>query len=113
MGGERMRPGSYVSQQLVQQIAYTPYGNASGGTSSSITASGVGYTLLTFTSDGTLTVNRSGLFDLLLVGGGGAGGGFGCAGDGGGGGGGMRGGAGNGGGSGGSGIVYVRYRNNA
>jgi len=83
-----MRPGGYVSGTFVQQIAYTPYGNASGGSSSAITVSGQSYTLLTFTSDGTLTVNRSGLFDLLLVGGGGGGAGRGGASDAGGGGGG-------------------------
>jgi hypothetical protein len=45
-------------------------GTASGGSSSSIT----GYTLLSFTTTGTLTVSRSGLFDVLIVGGGGGGG---------------------------------------
>ena len=50
------------------------YGTASGGSSSSITVGGVNYTLLTFTTDGTLTVSKSGLFDVLLVGGGGGGG---------------------------------------
>ena len=49
------------------------YGVGSGGTSSSITDV-VAYTLLTFTSDGTLTVATAGLFDVCLVGGGGAGG---------------------------------------
>ena len=44
------------------------YGVASGGTSSSITVSGDSYTLLTFTSDGTLTVATAGWFDVLLVG---------------------------------------------
>lgn len=53
---------------------YNQYGSASGGTSSSITSSGVSYTLLTFTTDGTLTVSKDGLFDVLLVGGGGNGG---------------------------------------
>ena len=69
-----MRPSGYVSAGQVQQIAYTPYGNASGGSSSTITVSGQSYTLLSFTSDGTLTVNRGGLFDVLMFGGGGAGG---------------------------------------
>jgi hypothetical protein len=45
-------------------------GTASGGTSSSIT----GYTLLSFTSTASLTVSKSGLFDVLIVGGGGGGG---------------------------------------
>lgn len=50
------------------------YGTATGGSSSSITVSGVNYTLLTFTTSGTLTVTKSGLFDVMLVGGGGSGG---------------------------------------
>lgn len=50
------------------------YGVATGGTSSSITASSKAYTLLSFTSDGTLTVATAGLFDCLVVGGGGGGG---------------------------------------
>lgn len=50
----------------------TDYGVASGGSSSSITVGGVNYTLLTFTTDGTLTVSTAGKFDVLLVGGGGA-----------------------------------------
>lgn len=52
------------------------YGLASGGSSSSITVGGVNYTLLTFTTDGTLTVSAAGKFDVLLVGGGGGGGGL-------------------------------------
>jgi hypothetical protein len=51
------------------------YGAASGGTSSPITVGGIDYTLLAFTSDGTLTVSRSGLFDVMLIGGGAGGGG--------------------------------------
>jgi hypothetical protein len=47
------------------------YGTATGGSSSSITIGGENYTLLTFTSDGTLTVTKAGLFDVLLIGGGG------------------------------------------
>jgi len=69
------------------------YGTATGGTSSSITVGGINYTLLTFTSDGTLTVSKAGLFDVLLLSGaGGAGGGnsaFGGLGSGGGGAGGL------------------------
>lgn len=49
------------------------YGTATGGSSSSITVGGDNYTLLTFTTDGTLTVSKAGLFDVLLVGGGAAG----------------------------------------
>jgi hypothetical protein len=51
------------------------YGSATGGTSSSITVDGVNYTLLTFTSTGTLTVTKAGVFDVLLFAGGGGGGG--------------------------------------
>jgi len=47
------------------------YGLATGGTSSSITVSGVNYTMLAFTADATMTVSRAGLFDLFLVAGGG------------------------------------------
>jgi hypothetical protein len=50
------------------------YGTATGGTSSSITVSGINYTLLTFTTSSTLTVTKSGLFDIALVGAGGSGG---------------------------------------
>lgn len=50
------------------------YGAATGGTSSSITVSSQAYTLLRFTSSGTLTVTKSGLFDVLVVGGGASGG---------------------------------------
>jgi hypothetical protein len=60
------------------------YGTATGGTSSSISDGGLNYTLLSFTTDGTLTVSRAGLFDCLVIGGGGSGGGggFGCGGGG-------------------------------
>ena len=51
--------------------AGTGYGTATGGSSSSITVGGINYTLLTFTSDTNLVVSKSGLFDVLLVGGGG------------------------------------------
>lgn len=59
------------------------YGVATGGTSSSITVDGFAYTMLAFTSNGTLTVSRAGLFDVLMVGGGGAGSGGGAGGSGG------------------------------
>lgn len=50
------------------------YGVATGGTGpTSIVDSGVTYNLLTFTSDGTLTVTTPGFFDVLVVGAGGAG----------------------------------------
>ena len=50
------------------------YGVATGGTSSPITVSGINYTLLSFTSSGTLTVTKSGLFDVYAFGGGASGG---------------------------------------
>ena len=50
------------------------YGVATGGTPTSITDT-VAYTLLTFTSSGTLTVSTAGLFDVMVIGGGGGGGG--------------------------------------
>ena len=61
----------YVSGSAVQTAYATVYGTATGGTSSSITVDSQAYTLLTFTSDGTLTVSAAGLFDVLLIGGGG------------------------------------------
>jgi hypothetical protein len=51
------------------------YGTATGGSSSSVTVSGVNYTLLTFTTSSTLTVTKAGLFDVLIFGGGAGGGG--------------------------------------
>lgn len=64
----------YVSSQTTDFIPLMTYGVATGGTSSSITDNGVAYTLLSFTTDGTLTVSKEGLFDVFLVGGGGGGG---------------------------------------
>lgn len=64
----------YVSSQTTDTIFAGTYGTATGGSSSSITVGGEAYTLLTFTSSGTLTVSKSGLFDVLVVGGGGSGG---------------------------------------
>jgi hypothetical protein len=63
----------------------TGYGAATGGAgTATITVGDESYTMLTFTGDGTLTVTKAGLFDVLCVGGGGAGGtdasGFGGAG---------------------------------
>jgi hypothetical protein len=49
----------------------TGYGVATGGASSTaISVGGTAYTLLTFTADSTLTVTKSGLFDVLMFGGG-------------------------------------------
>ena len=74
MGRSRL---GYVSSTNTGTIisAGIPYGTATGGASSStITVGGQSYTLLTFTSDGNLTVSAAGLFDVLLVAGGGGGG---------------------------------------
>ncbi len=80
----------YVSGLPTTSVVYvtlpTPYGVATGGTSSSITDV-VAYTLLTFTSDGTLTVSTAGLFDIAVFGAGGSGGSGGASSRGGGGGG--------------------------
>ena len=66
----------YVSSQTTDTIiAMNAYGAATGGSSSSITVGGEAYTLLTFTSSGTLTVTKAGLFDVLIAAGGGGGGG--------------------------------------
>ncbi len=66
----------YVSAGSTSTIvATTGYGVATGGSSSSISVGGQNYTLLTFTSDDTLTVTSAGLFDVLLIGGGGGAGG--------------------------------------
>ena len=73
MGTARRQLG-YVSSLTTQTSFVERYGVATGGSSSSITVGGVNYTLLTFTSSGTLTVSQAGLFDILAVGGGGAGG---------------------------------------
>ena len=47
------------------------YGIATGGSSSGISDGGFSWTLLSFTTDGTLTVSTAGIFDCLLIGGGG------------------------------------------
>jgi hypothetical protein len=55
-------------------VLSTGYGVATGGASTAITVGGVDYTLLTFTSSGTATITKSGLFDVLVFAGGGCGG---------------------------------------
>ena len=65
-------------------LGVTGYGSATGGSSSSITVGGIAYTLLTFSTDATLTVTRAGKFDIFAVGGGGGGGSYGGCGGGGG-----------------------------
>jgi len=52
----------------------TGYGVATGGASTAITVNGESYTLLTFTTDGTLTVTKAGLFDCIILAGGASGG---------------------------------------
>jgi hypothetical protein len=64
----------YVSTLITESVPLMSYGTATGGTSSSITVSGVNYTLLTFTSSSTLTVTKEGLFDVIVCGGGAGGG---------------------------------------
>jgi len=63
----------YVSSQTTDTIvATTGYGVATGGTGpTTITDGGFSWSLLTFNSDGTLTVTKAGLFDVFVVGGGG------------------------------------------
>jgi hypothetical protein len=75
------RDTGYISAYPVVVAYANVYGVATGGTSSSITVDSVAYTLLTFTSDSTLTVTTAGLFDVLMFGGGGGGGGGQSAGD--------------------------------
>ena len=53
--------------------SYNAYAKCTGGSSSQITIGGKAFTLLTFTSDSTLTVSRAGLLDVYMVGGGGNG----------------------------------------
>ena len=83
-GGTLVFQSASAATFFSQQAA--SYGAATGGTSSAITVGGVGYTLLAFTTDATLTVSRSGYFDVVMAAGGG-GGGRGAYGGGGGGGG--------------------------
>ena len=67
----RTRDTGYISAYPVVVAYAEVYGTATGGTSSSITVSGISYTLLSFTSDSNLVVSQSGLFDIFLLGGGG------------------------------------------
>lgn len=65
-GGTLVFQSASAATFFSQQAA--SYGTATGGSSSSITVSSVNYTLLTFTTDGTLTVTKAGLFDYLVIG---------------------------------------------
>ena len=47
------------------------FAQTSGGTITTYTSGGVTYQVQTFTASGTLTVNSSGVVDVLVVGGGG------------------------------------------
>jgi len=72
--GERSRSGTKITEWTKRPSSAVAYGVATGGSPSTITDGGYSWTLLTFTSDGTLTVTKTGLFDVFLVGGGGGGG---------------------------------------
>lgn len=62
------------SWDITNRFSQQRWGTATGGDSSAtITVGSDSYTLLTFTSSGTLTVSQAGLFDVLVVGGGGGG----------------------------------------
>lgn len=92
----RYSPRTLIQQPTVGNwgkaaAAGVVYGAATGGSSSrTITVNGENYTELTFTSTGTLTVTKNGIFDFLIIGGGGGGAsdqnGYGSGGGGGGGG---------------------------
>jgi hypothetical protein len=72
--GERTRVGEPVSGFGQKPDAGIGYGVATGGTPSTISVGSpaVTYTLLAFTSgSNTMTVTKSGLFDVLCIGGGG------------------------------------------
>ena len=58
----------YVSSQTTDTIIVQGYGTATGGTAISPdpTIDGIVYRVLQFTGDGTLTVTKSGLFDVYL-----------------------------------------------
>lgn len=72
--GERTRSGESVSGFGKRPSAGLVYGVATGGSSSTITVDGESYTLLTFTSTGTLTVTEPGVFDYVAIAPGGGGG---------------------------------------
>lgn len=68
-----MKNTGYISSSSTDRVfSSLGYGIATGnGTTSTITSGGLTYTLLSFTTDGVLTVSSAGLFEFLLVGGGG------------------------------------------
>jgi hypothetical protein len=53
----------YVSSQTTDTIVVQGYGTATGGTT--LGSPPAGYTVLEFTSSGTLTVTKAGLFDVM------------------------------------------------
>ena len=69
-GGTLVFQSASAATFFSQQAA--TYGAATGGTG--FVAGPTGYVYTSFTSDANLTVTRSGLFDVMLVGGGGGGG---------------------------------------
>ena len=62
----------YVSAYTSTTVYAEVYGVATGGTA--LPTPPTGYSGMSFTSDGTLTVTSAGLFDVFMVGGGGGGG---------------------------------------
>ena len=62
----------YVSTLITETVPLMSWGTATGGIGSPVssTISGVNYQYLTFTSTGTLTVTKAGLFDIMIIGGG-------------------------------------------
>jgi len=73
--GERTRSGTRTATWVQRPTAGVGYGVATGGTAISPdpVIDGVTYRVLQFTSTGTLTVTKAGLFDVLCIGGGGSG----------------------------------------
>ena len=83
------RPGSPFEGQIIYEtdtdvvrafdgttwnlVGASSYASASGGTTSTITASGVSYKLHTFTTSGTLTISTAGFVDIMAIGAGGGG----------------------------------------
>jgi hypothetical protein len=55
----------YISSLITEQVPLMSYGTATGGVGSptAVTISSVNYQYLTFTSTGTLTITKAGLFD--------------------------------------------------
>ena len=72
--GSRTRVGQAVSNFGQPVVSGVSYGVATGGTSiTAWSAGGFNYNGMQFTSDGTLTVTKAGVFDVCMVAGGGGG----------------------------------------